>query len=258
MGRNMRPKLFSSGGISNNFKDRDKDVSISIDTVERNEGSDVKIFVQIEPQSIRKSAPLIIRDQDKFDLILAWDEEILNSCKNSKRFIYGDLWVDMDTLVFNKKDKVSFLMSNKSWTQGHKLRHEAHSIVDRITVCDGFIVDRHMSPPRLPSKNIIFEEYKYSVIIENEKKKNWITEKLIDCLATKTIPIYWGAQNVGEFFNTDGIIQFDTVEDLKDILTSGLSSEKYKSLESVMDYNSKEALKYSNFFDRVDTAIDSL
>jgi hypothetical protein len=46
----------------------------------------------------------------------------------------------------------------------------------------------------------------FSVCIENSSERNYFTEKLIDCFAQKVIPIYWGAPNVSEFFDPDGII----------------------------------------------------
>jgi hypothetical protein len=254
----MKPKLYAAEGISNNFRDRDKSISISIDTASVDQTANLKVFVQIEPQSIRNTLPQIVDNKDMFDLILAWDEDILNLCSNSKRFIYGDLWVDLERLNPNKENKVSFLMSNKSWTKGHRFRHEVYSLLENINVCNGFSVDRHMSPPRIESKNSIFDRYKYSIIIENEQNNNWITEKLIDCLATKTIPLYWGASNVGEFFDTKGIIQFNTLEELEHILSNDLSSEHYENLEHTLNSNAKEALTYSNFFNRVDKEIDNI
>ena len=53
--------------------------------------------------------------------------------------------------------------------------------------------------------------YQYSIVMENGRYPNWITEKLIDCLLSRTIPIYWGAPNVGEYFDRDGILTFDNI-----------------------------------------------
>ena len=42
----------------------------------------------------------------------------------------------------------------------------------------------------------------YSVAVESSNEPNYFTEKLIDCLITKTIPIYWGCPNISEYFDT--------------------------------------------------------
>ena len=51
-------------------------------------------------------------------------------------------------------------------------------------------------------------------------RKNWFTEKLIDCFATGTIPIYWGCPNIEEFFNKDGIIQVNNIDELLETTTN--------------------------------------
>jgi thermostable 8-oxoguanine DNA glycosylase len=58
----------------------------------------------------------------------------------------------------------------------------------------------------------------FSITIENCKKDFYFSEKLIDCFITGTIPIYWGCPSIGNFFNEKGIIVFNNIDDLKDIL----------------------------------------
>jgi hypothetical protein len=49
-------------------------------------------------------------------------------------------------------------------------------------------------------------DYMFSVAIENGQYETYFTEKLLDCFATGTIPVYLGAPDIGEYFNKDGII----------------------------------------------------
>ncbi|MFK5281820.1 hypothetical protein ACI3PL_19910, partial [Lacticaseibacillus paracasei] len=51
-------------------------------------------------------------------------------------------------------------------------------------------------------------------------------EKLIDCLTTGTVPIYWGCPSIEKFFNLNGIIPFDAIDELDKILDS-LNEESY-------------------------------
>ena len=61
--------------------------------------------------------------------------------------------------------------------------------------------------------------YYFSVTIENAIVKGYWTEKLLDAFATKTIPIYYGDKfSVNKFFNEDGILYFNTIEELDDIM----------------------------------------
>jgi hypothetical protein len=62
-------------------------------------------------------------------------------------------------------------------------------------------------------KKDLFES-KFSIIIENCKDKNYFSEKLIDCLLCKTIPIFWGCDNIGDFFDTRGFIICKDADDI--------------------------------------------
>jgi len=62
----------------------------------------------------------------------------------------------------------------------------------------------------------------FSVAIENSSYGSYFTEKVQDCFATATIPIYYGAPDIGKFFNPDGII---TLTDDFDV--SKLTTEMY-------------------------------
>jgi hypothetical protein len=46
----------------------------------------------------------------------------------------------------------------------------------------------------------------FSFAIENCRQPYYMTEKLIDCFITGTVPIYWGADYAIDFFNPDGMI----------------------------------------------------
>ena len=51
--------------------------------------------------------------------------------------------------------------------------------------------------------------YCFSFVIENGSYSNYYTEKIMDCFACGTIPIYWGSPDIGKLFNLNGIIIFD-------------------------------------------------
>ena len=51
---------------------------------------------------------------------------------------------------------------------------------------------------------------------------------------TGTIPIYWGCPSIGNFFDTNGIITFNTVEELQEILNNleGVYESKIDSVKT--------------------------
>jgi len=254
----MKPTLFSQD-ISNDFRDRKQRVSIAIDSIQVDPTAEVKVFIQIEPPSVKDTRSAIIVNQQSFDLILAWHPDILANCTNARKFIFGTCWVDDPSACWsNKEDEVSFLTSDKLWTPGHKVRQAVYEYLKDKDEINNFSIRSIRTPPRIDSKELIFKNAKFSIIIENEATPNWITEKLIDCFITKTVPIYWGAPNVGDYFDDKGIIPFSSLRDLERILNSlnTLPSDEYKELEEVIDKNYNLARNYCEFHSRVDKEID--
>jgi hypothetical protein len=82
-------------------------------------------------------------------------------------------------------------------------------------------------------KPLALAEYRYSIAVENVQGSKWFTEKIIDCLSTGTVPIYWGCPNIDKYFDINGIIYFESVEELNTILPT-LNAEDYANrFESV-------------------------
>ena len=85
--------------------------------------------------------------------------------------------------------------------------------------------------------------------MENDNYPNIFCEKITDCFATGTIPIFWGTPNIGDFFNKDGIIMLEdfTLEDLSiDLYYSKLDAIK-DNLERVIEWPISEDCMYLNF-----------
>ena len=70
-------------------------------------------------------------------------------------------------------------------------------------------------------------DYRYQIVIENEITDYYFTEKILNCFAAMTIPIYMGARKIGDFFNTDGIIRVEeaTMESILNAIRQ--CTEKY-------------------------------
>ena len=236
-------------------------ISISYDTLYYDHSAKYKVLVQIEPPeilSLRRDETIntdnIINNSSNFDLILSWDNNILTNCSNSKKFIFGSSWINQDKFIPNKSNQISFLTSDKLFGNaiGHKLRHEVfNKLSDKY---NDFTILKLMTPPRIEDKSVMFTEAKYSIIIENVSSPNWITEKLIDCLITKTVPLYWGCPNVGEYFNESGILTFTSFDELL-ILLNNLTIGHYESLVDVVNENYIKSLEYVDFHSRVGDVI---
>ena len=83
----------------------------------------------------------------------------------------------------------------------------------------------------------------FHIAVENSQQKNYFTEKVIDCFASKTIPIYYGCPNLGDWFNMDGVITFDDVKDLKRILTN-INEDSYHKRKDAIEENYEKAKQF--------------
>lgn len=244
----------TTGGLKSEGQ-YEKKVHIAYDDIGYRSEADLNVLVQIEPRSILNIHDGIKINHELWDAILTWDEDLLQ-LPNAHLFIFGSCWIDSETYTENKQKHCSFITSDKSYAPGHKLRQQVWDGLQDAEDLNGFSVIKHKSPPRIHSKNFLFETAKYHITIENEKTNNWITEKTIDCFASKTVPILWGAPNIGEYFNTDGIITFDTIEDLKNILDN-LDESFYDERQDAIQENHERSKAYWDFHARVRTFIET-
>jgi spore maturation protein CgeB len=139
---------------------------------------------------------------------------------------------------------------------GHMLRHEIfQSLPEQVGPVP---ITKYMSfdtyPYRVDKKDLL-RDFQYSIILENARHDNYFTEKILDCLACKTIPIYWGAPNIQKFFNPEGILVFNNQKELDGILCS-LRLDFYDSKREIVEANYREALKYENLGARLHAAIE--
>jgi glycosyltransferase involved in cell wall biosynthesis len=137
-------------------------------------------------------------------------ESVLN--KNIHQQEYPILADESLFQIYPKSKNISFITSNKQFTPYHRFRYElAQFIQQNVLPVDIFGVG--INPINMKLDGL--KDYKFSVAIENGEFDNYFTEKILDCFLTGTIPIYKGCFNIDEFFNTKGIIKFDTKEELK-------------------------------------------
>jgi hypothetical protein len=96
------------------------------------------------------------------------------------------------------------------------------------------------------------KDYCFSIVVENATYPNMITEKITDCFITGTIPIYYGISNIGDFFNSDGIILLDEdfkIEDLTFELYYSKMSAIKDNYQISIDFPLAEDYIFKNFID---------
>ena len=112
------------------------------------------------------------------------------------------------------------------------------------------------NPVVYQDKSVIFLDYQFSIAIENSKQKYYFTEKLIDCLITKTIPIYYGCSNIAEYFDTRGWILLETLDMDEFVYKVHNFLPKYEDCMETIEHNYREAMKYKDLGVNIHRAIN--
>lgn len=180
----------------------------------------------------------------RFYRVLGCDESLLLKVPNSEYLIAPHTFVaDYKEIDCTKTKMLSLIASNKKSLVGHKLRHRvAQKLMSRGDEVDimgsGYRAFGHKSEG--------LAAYRYSLVIENSRQFGYFTEKLIDALLMKTVPIYWGAPDVSAFFDTRGMIVCNTGADLYRALDK-MSVKDYEARIPFMEANLITALQYQDY-----------
>lgn len=186
-----------------------------------------------------------------FDLLFTYNARLLNELSNARFVPFGAvIWYGTGMNYYVKRNDFKFTISPENFKRKtknismlcshlenlpmHIVRKKLafyckeHGLADTYGKFDG-------SPP--VDMEIPFEHYRYSIVVENGIEPFYFTEKIMNCFAAQTIPIYLGATEIGRFFNTDGIIQIGLkdCDHIENILKRCTVEEYERRLPAVKD-----------------------
>lgn len=239
---------------SGNINDGDivffTDTSLSL--VERINKNCTKIAWLIEPKEVQSWSYFYIKDNHKlFDYVLTYDTDLLSI---SSKFIKNPMWCSWvhpeNHGIHTKSKNLSIIASNKKFVEGHRLRHEFISKYEKLIDFDifGGLTSGNSGYKPIGCKSEGLSDYRFSIVIENLKKDFFFTEKIIDCFLTGTIPIYWGANNISEYFDQRGIISFSSIEEIKSFIDK-INETTYNEMMPFVRNNFEIASKFKTVED---------
>jgi hypothetical protein len=105
------------------------------------------------------------------------------------------------------------------------------------------------------NKHETLRNYEYSIAIENVCEKNYVSEKFFDCILNNTVPLYYGAPNVSDFYDPFSykeinIDKIDTISEIKNLISTDSNNYLESMIRSKNNYFQK-----SNLFQLIDEAI---
>jgi hypothetical protein len=285
----MSLTVFSHDSCFNTFKDSLISISnisilLCIDKIPENidKEKDLKVFWSVEPRSI---CPEIVNsvqsNHPQFHKILTYDNKLL-LLPQSTLFLFGTSFIneasqkEYNELFLNKKIQfgITGVFSSKIYCSGHELRHLIYNNQCLINIPYTFFrgANNPLSPI-FPDKNPIairdpnqkhhcFNNNMFHLAMENTSSPNYFTEKLLDCFLLKVVPVYWGCDNVSNYFDPRGIIRCssssknqtksDLISNAQNIINTinSLTPQDYYSRLPFIENNYKIAKMYQDLESR--------
>ena len=145
-------------------------------------------------------------------------EAIKHFGKNLNIDLYGLNWLDFKRFKFNELRELKPILEN-------------------------------LNPSFCEDKIKTISNYKFTFCFENISMKGYVTEKIIDCLVTGTIPIYLGAPDICDFIPKECFIDmrdFKSMLELEDFLQSFDENSAYTMIENGQRFlDSQDGQKFS-------------
>lgn len=253
-----------------------------------------KVFVcSNEPSTSRNREHnrAIIMNAYQYDMILTTEDEVIEACDNAYFFPYGGTWLNKkkdrhpdslgefdESILDEVKDKqfnISFLTTSHLGKAGYNLRQQIWKNRDKIkvptlfysstrfktnsnSIVGGGLFSNTLHDGLLPNDDKInLFKSQFSIAVESSRENSYFTEKLIDCLLTKTVPIYWGCPDVEDFFDKRGIIHFKTFDEMIEKVNQ-INENTYEEMKPYIEKNYERAKEYGrSFFKRIQETVNT-
>jgi len=202
--------------------------------------------------SLRITEPYAVHRRHYLAMYVLWPRffRIFSRCHklrrripNARALTLTSTWVsDLNAANVSKTERMSLIASGKQKMRGHRIRHQLAAWVSQAGV-EVDLLGRAFKT--FDKKEEGLAPYRFSAVIENSREPGYFSEKLIDCLLCNTIPVYWGAPDVNQYFDTRGMVICQSINELKQALSS-LNNSDFERLSAYSAENRERALSYIN------------
>lgn len=202
---------------------------------------------------VPKTYELVRRVANDFEVIFTHDESLLREFSNTRWIPGSGVWIGgrqaPGVVGIQPKEKlVSMLSSRKTRCALHIKRL---LIATRLKVfakqVDVFIQGLSFSGQISPLQTL--SEYRYSIVMENFIGNGYFTEKILNCFATGTVPIYLGAPDINKYFDPNGILRFNSHRELVRDILPVIGQEDYLNRMSSIRVNYLRSQEYGSIED---------
>jgi hypothetical protein len=171
---------------------------------------------------------------------------------------FAFMWhISPPPIIPHKVKLCSIMVSEKTFTQGHKYRHElVRSILSTNLPIDIYgrgckflgTKDSRIRGDFKEMDRTMYLEYHFHIAVENVALPDYISEKILNPLLCGTTPIYWGCPRIDEYFpNTNYTLSGNIKRDMNMIISIMREPQKYiKKIDISMIKERTNILKNAN------------
>lgn len=100
-----------------------------------------------------------------------------------------------------KNFDLSMIVSNKENTELQKARYRFAQVIHQTFSSSGKFQIYGRGVREIPDTAIALDNFRFSICMESIEANDYFTNRLINCILSETIPLYWGCPNIEEYFS---------------------------------------------------------
>lgn len=169
----------------------------------------------------------LIKNLDAFSAVATCDDSLVERYPDKMKFVpFGGVIVPYEETQVYQKTKFCSMTAGQLYSPRDLIytRYKDTGKIDFL----GKVFNR-------PYKSVVngFKDYMYHISVSSCRENRYFSSNITDAIACGTIPIWWGCSKINEFFDMNGIITFDTIDKLDDILKNIGIEDYNKRLEAI-------------------------
>ncbi len=214
-----------------------------------------------------------------FSKVLTWRDDLVDNKTYFKFNLSHCLRPILDEKPFETKKLLTLVASNKSSSHPEEAYTERRRAIEfyESRWSDDFVFygpgweycGYHTWGGYIKDKIATLQNFRFCLAYENQlNQPGWVTEKMLDCLIARCVPVYLGAPNVEEYVPKECFINrydFESDEELHAFLKS-ITKEQYEGYQRAIDaYIHSDAIQIfseeriaAQFVDEIVAALEKL
>lgn len=164
-----------------------------------------------------------------FPYIMTWNNDWIDGKRIFKRNIPYYFDIRYGNVPYADRKLITCIAGNKHSSHPDELYSEREKVIhymeDKETALfdlygSGWEYGKHPTyRGKVRDKADVYHQYRFALAFENMKNiKGYITEKILDCLTTGIVPIYFGAEDIGNYIPEECFILYEGFDRLPELV----------------------------------------